>query len=243
MEKEPTNKPGYLYILRGPDKLTVKIGFSENPERRCDELYTGLTSVPYGFVIIDKVYVDNMKHYETTLHNLLIKYRVNSKREFFGFNIDPETESLDVHYKRLKKEVIEPCIQIFNILRMQISQPEAIPIPTPEEQKLYTQKLIEDENRNIIDKFIESNIIVNKNNNRSKITLQELNSTFKTWYEETYGKNQWNISIKKLHDYFDKKYGEREKRNFWSGIRINYQRYDIGMPEGYDLDLIDDLNL
>ena len=241
MEKEPINKPGYLYILRGPDKLTVKIGFSENPERRCDELYTGLTSVPYGFVIIDKVYVDNMKHYETTLHNLLIKYRVNSKREFFGFNIDPETESLDVHYKRLKKEVIEPCIQIFNILRMQISQPEAIPIPTPEKQKLYIQKLIEDENR-IIDKFIESNIIVDKNDNRSKITLQELNSTFKTWYEETY-RIRCNISGKTIHDYFDKKYGKREKLNFWSGIRINYQRYDIGMPEGYDLDLIDDLNL
>lgn len=62
----------------------VKIGFSNNPVRRCRELYS--SGVPYPFHILHVWEVLNMREVETLIHNELILYRLNLKREFFDIS-------------------------------------------------------------------------------------------------------------------------------------------------------------
>lgn len=77
-------KEGFVYILVSMDPAhenRIKVGFSNNPYRRCKEL-SG-TSVAYPFKIYCAWAVEDMRAAEYAAHYMLRMQRVTSNREFF----------------------------------------------------------------------------------------------------------------------------------------------------------------
>jgi hypothetical protein len=84
---------GIIYILANPGMVDpetkeaiVKIGMTQNLAGRLSTLYS--SGVPFPFQCIFACEVEDYDLVEKDLHNALIAYRVNPKREFF--NIKPE---------------------------------------------------------------------------------------------------------------------------------------------------------
>lgn len=79
---------GYVYILTNPSMPgLVKIGrTNRDPEIRLKELNKP-TSVATPFVIEFTIKTQNAKITEKLIHDKLIKYRVNKKREFFKISL------------------------------------------------------------------------------------------------------------------------------------------------------------
>jgi hypothetical protein len=73
----------YVYCLSNPDysENLYKIGFTNNPLRRAEELYS--TGVPSNFVIEFIIKTPHGKLLEKIIHNKLKIYRNNAHREFF----------------------------------------------------------------------------------------------------------------------------------------------------------------
>ncbi len=59
----------------------VKIGFTNNPVRRCRELYS--SSSPHPYHILHVWEVNDMRSVEKLIHAELAHYRPNPRREFF----------------------------------------------------------------------------------------------------------------------------------------------------------------
>lgn len=59
----------------------VKIGYSNNPVRRCKELYN--SSSPHPYHILHVWEVADMRSAEKLIHKELADYRPNARREFF----------------------------------------------------------------------------------------------------------------------------------------------------------------
>jgi hypothetical protein len=84
---------GIIYILANPGMIDpetkeaiVKIGITQNLAERLSTLYS--SGVPFPFQCIFACEVEDYDLVEKDLHNALIDYRVNPKREFF--NIKPK---------------------------------------------------------------------------------------------------------------------------------------------------------
>jgi P4 family phage/plasmid primase-like protien len=58
----------------------------------------------------------------------------------------------------------------------------------------------------------------------ARIRTTEAYSEFKTWYQETYGKNV--PKGKELYEFMDKRFGKR-RNNCWTGCKINYDNDDM----------------
>ena len=73
----------YVYCLSNPDysENLYKIGFTNNPQRRVEELYS--TGVPSNFVIEFIIQTPDGKKLERIIHEKLKNYRTNTHREFF----------------------------------------------------------------------------------------------------------------------------------------------------------------
>jgi len=73
----------YVYCLSNPDYIEnlYKIGYTNNPVRRAEELYS--TGVPTKFVIEFVIKTTDGKGLEKIIHDKLKDYRHNSHREFF----------------------------------------------------------------------------------------------------------------------------------------------------------------
>jgi hypothetical protein len=76
---------GYLYILSNPSMPGVlKIGASERGGLlRAREIYSGNTGVAAPFALEFEVMVRNPAIRERRLHEHLVRYRINGRREFF----------------------------------------------------------------------------------------------------------------------------------------------------------------
>lgn len=81
-------KVEYVYVLTNEafDGNWVKIGFSDDVNRRCKELRS--TGIPTKFEIEYWVAVRNAQHLERKVHKALAEYRINGDREFFSCGID-----------------------------------------------------------------------------------------------------------------------------------------------------------
>ena len=73
----------YVYCLSNPDytENLYKIGFTNNPQRRVEELYS--TGVPSNFIIEFIIQTPDGKKLERIIHEKLKNYRTNIHREFF----------------------------------------------------------------------------------------------------------------------------------------------------------------
>ena len=73
----------YVYCLSNPDytENLYKIGYTNNPVKRADELYS--TGVPTNFIIEFVIKTPDGKLLEKIIHDKLKDYRRNSHREFF----------------------------------------------------------------------------------------------------------------------------------------------------------------
>ena len=73
----------YVYCLSNPDytENLYKIGYTNNPVKRADELYS--TGVPTNFIIEFVIKTPDGKLLEKIIHDKLKDYRHNSHREFF----------------------------------------------------------------------------------------------------------------------------------------------------------------
>ena len=73
----------YVYCLSNPDytENLYKIGYTNNPVKRADELYS--TGVPTNFIIEFVIKTHDGKLLEKIIHDKLKDYRHNSHREFF----------------------------------------------------------------------------------------------------------------------------------------------------------------
>ncbi|CAF0852718.1 unnamed protein product [Didymodactylos carnosus] len=77
-------KPGYVYVLKNPafKDGVYKIGLTErNVQKRMNELHT--TGVPLPFEEIHSWSSDVPKSFESIMHGIFRKVRVNRRREFF----------------------------------------------------------------------------------------------------------------------------------------------------------------
>lgn len=76
---------GYIYVLGNPsfENDLFKIGVTQrSPDGRSVEL-SGATGVPTPFVLEYSEFVHECMLVEKSVHDLLSKYRVNDRREFF----------------------------------------------------------------------------------------------------------------------------------------------------------------
>jgi hypothetical protein len=84
----------YIYCLKNDVMPGLyKLGFSENPYRRMDDLFT--TGVPMMFECIYVKSVKSMKEAEAFLFTELEKYRFNLNREFFKLDVELIKEAFD----------------------------------------------------------------------------------------------------------------------------------------------------
>jgi T5orf172 domain len=142
---------GFLYLFVNKYMNCIaKIGLTGTLKKRKDNLYYGDSGVPYPFELKNKVYVDDIIGLEKSIHSLLNGYRINNNREFFGFEIDFEDETIDPRdvYKKFKSEIIEPVNQIMDCLRKQYPQPDDLnEIKTDENTQ---NKVSSDSDKNIL---------------------------------------------------------------------------------------------
>jgi hypothetical protein len=74
---------GYVYAMTNPDMHgLVKIGKSDNPERRAADLHSTGSARP--FVVVKSVEVADMDQAEKLLHEQFSAQRINARREWFG---------------------------------------------------------------------------------------------------------------------------------------------------------------
>ena len=85
----------YVYCLSNPDytENLYKIGFTNNPFRRAEELYS--TGVPSNFIIEFIIKTPDGKLLEKIIHDKLKNYRTNAHREFFRIPITTLKHVLD----------------------------------------------------------------------------------------------------------------------------------------------------
>ena len=86
----------YVYCLSNPDytENLYKIGFTNNPFRRAEELYS--TGVPNNFVIEFIIKTPDGKLLEKIIHNKLKNYRTNAHREFFRIQMTTLKHILEI---------------------------------------------------------------------------------------------------------------------------------------------------
>lgn len=74
--------PGYIYLMQSQSNPNeIKIGLSNDPERRTKDLYR--TNIPRPLRIRTTWWVSHMEFAEKNIHNLFAKHRIVSRREFF----------------------------------------------------------------------------------------------------------------------------------------------------------------
>jgi hypothetical protein len=71
----------FVYMMMEGAAHRLKIGYSNNPVRRCKELYS--SGVPHPYNILHVWEVGDMASVEKLVHNELADYRPNPKRELF----------------------------------------------------------------------------------------------------------------------------------------------------------------
>lgn len=106
---------GFVYLTGNKSiPFAVKCGETHvngNIEKRMKQL-SG-TSVPTEFVPIAVVECNNWCALEKEMHQKFAKYRINQRREFFGFNTDIVNSSYDeiqrqkIKYERLEMKMIK----------------------------------------------------------------------------------------------------------------------------------------
>jgi hypothetical protein len=80
---------GYVYALVNESmEGLIKVGETEKtPKIRAQEL-SGATGVATSFTVAFQIYVSNRRFAETQVHELLERYRVSTKREFFRVSLE-----------------------------------------------------------------------------------------------------------------------------------------------------------
>ena len=73
---------GYIYVMTNESYADniIKIGYTDDIERRQKELFTTAVPVPFDIYC---TYETNMKNSDKIIHERFSKFRVNGKREFF----------------------------------------------------------------------------------------------------------------------------------------------------------------
>jgi hypothetical protein len=80
------------------------------------------------------------------------------------------------------------------------------------------------EREDVISEYISDRILVDKSDKTKIIKKNELSLDFKLWYETNYGR-QGQPNIKKLHDYFNKAFGDyKPSITGWSNVKIVYHK-------------------
>lgn len=89
-----THSTHFVYILSNPSMPGIlKIGYTKRlAEDRSDELFN--TSVPTPFEIEFIQASSNAHAVEKTAHKILVKFRVNDRREFFRISVDMAIEAV-----------------------------------------------------------------------------------------------------------------------------------------------------
>ena len=106
----PTPKPekgvGYCYIITNPafQKNYLKIGYTDNLERRLNDLYN--TSVPARFEVYAALKTTKYKEAEELMHKTFEGERIGSDREFFLMLRETALDFLRVVAKGLGGELI-----------------------------------------------------------------------------------------------------------------------------------------
>jgi P4 family phage/plasmid primase-like protien len=104
------------------------------------------------------------------------------------------------------------------------------------------------EREDVISEYISDRILVDKSDKTKMIKKTELSLDFKQWYETNYGR-QGQPNIKKLHDHFNKAFGDyKSSISGWSNVKIVYHKentqnnsseevveYDDDEPDDTDL--------
>jgi hypothetical protein len=75
----------FLYVIAGPDRSPVKLGFSAQPEKRVRQLQTG-SSIVLSLYHIEKVDASRVKIAEKALHRLLGYKRLSG--EWFDLTVE-----------------------------------------------------------------------------------------------------------------------------------------------------------
>ena len=89
------------------------------------------------------------------------------------------------------------------------------------------------ESQDFIAEFIREKIVVEPN---CEIKKTVLNNEFSVWYMSTYGKGA--PSPKEVHAKMDQQFGKYEKKGAWMGVRIKYERDEMGARR--DAEVFDD---
>lgn len=92
------------------------------------------------------------------------------------------------------------------------------------------------ESQDFIAEFISDRVISDVN---GSITKTELTAEFNCWYQGVYG-SKGSPSLKDVQAYMNKQFGKYEKYKCWKGVRINYDRELISVPETDDENEDDD---
>ena len=100
----------YVYCLSNPDYIEnlYKIGFTNNPLRRAEELYS--TGVPSNFVIEFIIKTTDGKLLEKIIHNKLKNYRNNTHREFFKIPMTTLKDILENELNLINFVDINGCV-------------------------------------------------------------------------------------------------------------------------------------
>ena len=80
------------------------------------------------------------------------------------------------------------------------------------------------EREDVISEYISDRILYDKTDKTKIIKKTELSLDFKQWYETNYGR-QGQPNIKKLHDHFNKAFGDyKQSISGWSNVKIVYHK-------------------
>ena len=89
---------GFVYIMKYLDKY--KVGCSDNPERRLNELNKTSVIMPYQIELIKKYWCEDMYKTEKALHDLLDHRKCNG--EWYDLN-EEELHAIDILLKEKKE--------------------------------------------------------------------------------------------------------------------------------------------
>lgn len=96
----------YIYIMSNPSMPgLLKVGRSDNPDRRSQEL-SAHTGVPTPFFVERAVEVADSEYAERDAHDILCRYRVSFVREFFRCDLAEAIAAIDVA-KKVDKSRLE----------------------------------------------------------------------------------------------------------------------------------------
>ena len=192
------NKEQYVYVMSNPSfpEDMLKIGWTrEHPNIRANDLHT--SGIPTPFIVEFVIITPEGSKLETKIHKHIVKYRVNSNREFFKISKEELTKILvnDLTLELTQISEINPPIATKKIYCKKVNEIKLLLEELENETLEFFNQLKKD----------KTELVITEKNNKKFVSTRIIESEYYTHSLETHGfENNYEIRIKNAYYFINR---------------------------------------